>query len=412
MEEFSGVRRSQAVGQPLSELLPFLQGTVQLEDYREALEAGMPFIAERKANPLREQIRYMRVRLFPLQNVRRKVERALTLLEDITEIAKIEEVLIQRNAELAARNAVAATISQHLELSRVLQEALSVTLRVARLDVGSIYLYDPRERALVLHISVGLSESFKESVRRLPVDQARIIASGFPDPLAQARAGNQGLASDRPVLATLPPELAQIEIAEKWEGVMAREVVPLISRRTLQGLMIVGSRSEHIFTPAERDLFVSIGQQIGVSIENARLFEEERQARQEAEKLAGENAELLAETKRAYEELSITQHRLIEAEKRAAVVELAGAAAHELRQPLTCVVGNVDLLMDESGLQGKARQALLGILEGAHRMEQILRKLGEVTRYATKPYVGDVRIIDLDQASTPDPIPPRSSDGC
>jgi PAS domain S-box-containing protein len=389
MVEFSGVERLEAVGRSLADMLPFLQGTVLPEDYHEVLRSGSPLTLERKADPLHAQIRYMRVRLLPLYNRSSgQVEQVLTMLEDITEITKIEDVLIQRNAELAARNAVTAAISQHLELPGLLEKALAVTLRVARLDVGSIYLYDGEAGLLTLQTSVGLSPDFAANLGQLPVDGARALFS---------------LTSDRLPLAATPPELARIEIVERMEGVVAREMVPLVSRQKLQGIMVLGSRSERIFTPAERTLFVNIGQQIGLSIENLSLFEEERQARQEAETLAVENARLLEETQRAYEQLRVTQDRLIEAEKQAAVVELAGAAAHELRQPLTYVMGNISLLIENTSLDDKTRKTLTDILEGTRRMEGILRKMGEVTRYATKPYVGDVRIVDLDRSSASNP---------
>jgi PAS domain S-box-containing protein len=403
MVEFSGVERLEAVGRSLADMLPFLQGTVLPEDYHEVLRSGSPLTLERKADPLHAQIRYMRVRLLPLYNRSSgQVEQVLTMLEDITEITKIEDVLIQRNAELAARNAVTAAISQHLELPGLLEKALAVTLRVARLDVGSIYLYDDtyggtdaKTGLLTLQTSVGLPPDFAAGLGPIPIDGARVLFS---------------LTSDRLPLTTTPPELARIEIAERMEGVVTREMVPLASRQKLQGIMVLGSRSERAFAPYERALFANLGQQIGLSIENLILFEEERQARQEAENLAVENARLLEETQRAYEQLRVTQERLIEAEKQAAVVELAGAAAHEMRQPLTYVMGNLSLLIDNAGLDGETRETLADILEGTYRMEGILRKMGKVTRYTTKPYVGDVRIVDLDQASTPNPQPPRGTD--
>jgi GAF domain-containing protein/PAS domain-containing protein len=401
MATFSGVAGRAAMGRSLADMLPLLQGTIQLEDYHDVLRSGSPLILERKADPLHDQIRYMCVRLLPLYDTSRgQVERVLTLLEDITEITKIEDVLIQRNTELAARNAVAAAIGQYLELPWLLEEALAETLRVARLDVGSIYLYEaarggsaqpPAHGAtglLTLQTSVGLSPDFTANSGQLSIDGDRVLF---------------GLTADRRPLTATPPELVRIEIAERMEGVVAREMVPLVSRQKLQGIMVLGSRSERNFTPHERDLFASLGQQIGLTIENLRLFAEERQARQVAEDLAVENARLLEETQRAYEQLRVTRDRLIEAEKQAAVVELAGAAAHELRQPLTYVMGNLSLLVENEGLDGKTRKVLTDTLEGTHRMEGILRKIGKVTRYTTKPYVGDIRIVDLDQASTPSP---------
>ena len=44
----------------------------------------------------------------------------------------------------------------------------------------------------------------------------------------------------------------------------------------------------------------------------------------------------------------------------------------------------------------------------AERMKEIVRKIGRITRYETKPYVGESRILDLERASDEDtPLPPK-----
>ena len=39
------------------------------------------------------------------------------------------------------------------------------------------------------------------------------------------------------------------------------------------------------------------------------------------------------------------------------------------------------------------------IYREAERMAEIVRKIGKITRYETKAYVGDAKILDLDKAS-------------
>lgn len=86
-------------------------------------------------------------------------------------------------------------------------------------------------------------------------------------------------------------------------------------------------------------------------------------------------------------------------EKLAALAELAGAAAHELNQPLTSVLGYAELL--ELRLVGDATcmKAVRMIREQGERMATIVRRIGRITRYETKGYAGHTRIIDLDQAA-------------
>ncbi len=95
-------------------------------------------------------------------------------------------------------------------------------------------------------------------------------------------------------------------------------------------------------------------------------------------------------------------------ERQALVAELAGTTAHELNQPLTSIMGYAELLKrrfargplvtDEE--KKPAHAAIDVILREADRMAEIVRKIGQITRYETKPYVGETRILDLEKSST------------
>ncbi len=113
----------------------------------------------------------------------------------------------------------------------------------------------------------------------------------------------------------------------------------------------------------------------------------------------------LREELRREAELRQARERLELAEKAAVVSELAGAAAHELNQPLTSVLGYSELLFRRTREQEKGREELAAILREAERMATIVKKIGKITRYETTAYVGKTRIVDLDRASDPPPAP-------
>jgi PAS domain S-box-containing protein len=112
----------------------------------------------------------------------------------------------------------------------------------------------------------------------------------------------------------------------------------------------------------------------------------------------------LREELRRDAELTQTQKRLEAAEKAAVISELAGAAAHELNQPLTSVLGFSELLFRRTQENEKGREELAAILREAERMATIVRKIGRITRYETTAYVGKTRIVDLERASNPPPV--------
>ncbi|MCC6525566.1 MAG: PAS domain S-box protein [Polyangiaceae bacterium] len=104
--------------------------------------------------------------------------------------------------------------------------------------------------------------------------------------------------------------------------------------------------------------------------------------------------------------LLATQQELAVQAKKAVIAELAGATAHELNQPLTTVMGYADLLGRrlQGGQLGQASDA---IVRETERMAEIVRKIGKLTHYETKPYVGEAQILDLDRSADSD-APGRS----
>lgn len=97
--------------------------------------------------------------------------------------------------------------------------------------------------------------------------------------------------------------------------------------------------------------------------------------------------------------LAHAQEELRSREKQALVAELAGAAAHELNQPLTSVIAYAEMLRrqlkDNETLQHHAEV----IVSEGERMAEIVRKVGKITKYETKNYVGGAKILDLEKAS-------------
>jgi PAS domain S-box-containing protein len=103
------------------------------------------------------------------------------------------------------------------------------------------------------------------------------------------------------------------------------------------------------------------------------------------------------------ERLAQAQKKLEVSEKQALLAELAGTAAHELNQPLTSVMGYGELLIRRLQPGTPERNAAQVIMQEAERMANLVRKIGKITRYETKSYVGDQRILDLDRAADDEP---------
>ncbi len=107
----------------------------------------------------------------------------------------------------------------------------------------------------------------------------------------------------------------------------------------------------------------------------------------------------LSDRARMEERLAQAQEKLVETEKQVLIAELAGTTAHELNQPLTSIMGYSELLKRRMDDEDPNVRSVGIIMSEAERMADIVRKIGKITRYETKSYVGDSQILDLDRAS-------------
>jgi PAS domain S-box-containing protein len=114
----------------------------------------------------------------------------------------------------------------------------------------------------------------------------------------------------------------------------------------------------------------------------------------------------LRERVRMEQRLQQAQEQLLVQERAAIVAELAGTAAHELNQPLTSVLGYAELLRRRLDPSSPSYAAVEVIVTEAERMAEIVRKIGKITKYETKVYVGQARILDLERSAPPSGILP------
>ena len=142
-----------------------------------------------------------------------------------------------------------------------------------------------------------------------------------------------------------------------------------------------------------REVRVANGETVPVSMTASIVYEGEREVA-----TVGILTDL-RERIRMEQRLLDAQQKLQNSEKQALVAELAGAAAHELNQPLTSIIGYAQLIQRQSEKDAQHLRAVSIILSEAERMAGIVKKIGRITKYETTDYVGTARMLDLDRAA-------------
>ncbi len=98
-------------------------------------------------------------------------------------------------------------------------------------------------------------------------------------------------------------------------------------------------------------------------------------------------------------EVKTAEESRMEQERLKGTLEMAGAVAHELSQPLQAILGWSEIMLSQ-----KAPQPYKRYLESICRQIDILKELigqiTSITRYAKKDYPGSLSIIDIQKAST------------
>ncbi len=256
-------------------------------------------------------------------------------------------------------------------------------------SVASIGILSEQEAAIFAFRDVTIARELEHELRRTSEFLERILNSAVDGIIAADLRGNillfnQG--AERICGYRAADVIGRMSVKQLYASGVAQEVMRLIRSAEHGG----GGRLE----PVRRDLLTATGEVVPVSISAALVFDDS--GREIA--TVGIFSDL-RDRLRMEERLAAAQERLAITEKQTVAIELAGAAAHELNQPLTSVMGYAQMLVRKLPPNDPHLRIVETILNEAERMAAIVRQLGSLTRYETKSYVGGAQIIDLDRSA-------------
>jgi len=174
-------------------------------------------------------------------------------------ISQMGAELRQRNEELSALNAIATAVNQPLDLNRILNDALDKVLEVLEAEGGQIRLVEERTGELVLAVHRGRSAEFMAKKARTRWEEHSLA------PLREK--GGVLILDDLSGVEDPSLQLARAEGYRSYLGIALR------SRDRTVGTLCVLSRTPGRFKRRTPQFLTAIGHQVGVAIENARLFE-------------------------------------------------------------------------------------------------------------------------------------------
>ena len=254
----------------------------------------------------RVHFRWYSINCYPMYN-KQKFVGVGGIARDIASIKDFEQATRKQNARLSALNAIARLVSQSLNLDEILEHVLDKVLEILRVQAGSVLLRDGETAQLRLkcyrtavapddHVDgamLDIYEAYEE------FEESMFDAS---KPLVIQQIAQH-------------PQFTHSRLAEL--GFQTLISVPLRSKEVVQGLMILLTQEQRAVDDDDLQLLVSIGNQVGMTVENITLYQGELKARQRLEELNKLKDDFVA------------------------------IVSHDLRSPLTAILGASEILLND-----------------------------------------------------------------
>jgi len=194
---------------------------------------------------------------------------------DSSETQNLEDEREKQRHELIALSRVSAALSGLWDLDAILRVALDNLLNIMNGTIGGILLLKEQSQTLYYRVHQGLGKEYVEGVRLR-------LGEGIIGRVAQS--GKAILLED----ISTDPRVAYPTLVNA-EELRAFIAVPLRAKDKVLGVINIASRETRHFTTNDTHLLQAIGDQLGVAIEQSRLYERLRKARERLRRLARQN---------------------------------------------------------------------------------------------------------------------------
>jgi PAS domain S-box-containing protein len=191
------------------------------------------------------------------------------VVRDITQARQRQQQLLRRNQQLGALTVLAEVANSSLNIDEIARNTLEVAMESTGMSGGAIHLADAKQEVLHLYLQSGLPDGLVADLRTLKWGE---LVPGFV-----AASGQVVVVDDLAIRTPAPPSTAA------RHGFRSTIVVPVKTKGEMLGTLGLLSQQELEFTSEVVEMVTAMGNQLGIAVANARLYEKQLR---ENEKLA------------------------------------------------------------------------------------------------------------------------------
>ena len=211
-------------------------------------------------------LRHLLVNSAPIRDAALRLTGGVAAIQDIGERKRAELTLRRYADEQAALYAVSSAIVSWTDPDRLLNAVLEVVLPILEADFGWVLLPGPSpDSPPRVGAWRGLPEAFVAASEAAPFAECPACAALLHDASADVE----------PQYAANCARLSR-EVLDDT-GLHSHVIIPLRTSERVLGVLNVGWRQPHAYGQAESALARAIGQQVGLALYNAQLYQEARQ---------------------------------------------------------------------------------------------------------------------------------------
>jgi PAS domain S-box-containing protein len=256
-----------------------------------------------------------------------------SVIRDVTERKYVEAALNSRLEELNVLRRVDAELTETLNMTSVATLALDSAMRLSGAHIALLGMYSEESGELKLREAYGVE---MESVEPIFAEKHGIIGQVIQE--RQAR---------------LIPDIATEPDATATDPRMTTQMlIPLISQERMLGLISLETYLPERFSPERFEFLQLVTGRIAVALDNARLYELQRQQLEELQQL--------------YEQ--VTQLEQLK-------TDMIRIASHDLRNPIGVMQGYIEMLEWDVSNENHDTKRYLDQLEAMQRMTRRMRKI-------------------------------------